>query len=141
MIVCLSYNYMIRCKKILLSFYLMIISFWNSQKMGLGDKVIRRNSLTTLHPMPTQDPQPGLERQKTVPHGFNVCHNLFTVIFYRYFLWNLQFKVNSDYFIFVALSVKARNWLMIMISQQLLCNFSPIKSLYVLSAIIHHLKF
>lgn len=84
---CLSYNYMIRCKKNLLSFYLMIISFWNSQKMGLGDKVIRRNSLTTLHPMPTQDPQPGLERQKTVPHGFNVCHNSFTVIFYRYFLW------------------------------------------------------
>uniref|UniRef100_A0A8W8M9M4 AAA+ ATPase domain-containing protein n=1 Tax=Magallana gigas TaxID=29159 RepID=A0A8W8M9M4_MAGGI len=41
------------------------------KKMGLGDKVIRRNSLTTLHPMPTQDPQPGLERQKTVPHGFN----------------------------------------------------------------------
>ena len=40
--------------------------------MGLGDKVIRRNSLTTLHPMPTQEAQPGLERQKTVPHGFNV---------------------------------------------------------------------
>nr|XP_022307449.1 dynein heavy chain domain-containing protein 1-like isoform X4 [Crassostrea virginica] len=42
-----------------------------SMKMGLGDKVIRRNSLTTLHPMPTQEAQPGLERQKTVPHGFN----------------------------------------------------------------------
>ncbi|XP_078321876.1 dynein heavy chain domain-containing protein 1-like isoform X5 [Crassostrea virginica] len=41
------------------------------KKMGLGDKVIRRNSLTTLHPMPTQEAQPGLERQKTVPHGFN----------------------------------------------------------------------
>lgn len=37
--------------------------------MGVGDKVIRRNSLTTLHTLPTG---PQMERQKTVPHGFNV---------------------------------------------------------------------
>lgn len=62
----------IMADRFILSYNYMILFFGNSQKMGLGDKVIRRNSLTTLHPMPTQDPQPGLERQKTVPHGFNV---------------------------------------------------------------------
>ncbi|XP_070211333.1 dynein heavy chain domain-containing protein 1-like isoform X3 [Littorina saxatilis] len=44
------------------------------KKAGAGDKVIRRNSLTTLHPLPraqeSPDP-PALERQRTVPHGFN----------------------------------------------------------------------
>lgn len=44
------------------------------QKSGVGDKVIRRNSLTTLHPLPRAEaqPSPELERQRTVPHGFNV---------------------------------------------------------------------
>lgn len=44
------------------------------QKTGAGDTVIRRNSLTTLHPLPHAETHvaPVLERQKTVPHGFNV---------------------------------------------------------------------
>ncbi|XP_048242736.1 dynein heavy chain domain-containing protein 1-like [Haliotis rufescens] len=42
-----------------------------SLKVGAGDKVIRRNSLTTLHPLPRAETSPPLERQKTVPHGFN----------------------------------------------------------------------
>ncbi|XP_041366047.1 dynein-1-beta heavy chain, flagellar inner arm I1 complex-like isoform X2 [Gigantopelta aegis] len=43
------------------------------KKVGAGDKVIRRNSLTTLHPLPrAADSSPLLERQKTVPHGFNL---------------------------------------------------------------------
>jgi hypothetical protein len=36
--------------------------------------VIRRNSLTTLHPLPRTErsqESPTLERQRTVPHGFN----------------------------------------------------------------------
>ncbi|CAL1542048.1 unnamed protein product, partial [Lymnaea stagnalis] len=39
----------------------------------MGDKMIRRNSLTTLHPLPKPDEQmtPAMERQRTVPHGFN----------------------------------------------------------------------
>ncbi|XP_025095393.1 dynein heavy chain domain-containing protein 1-like isoform X2 [Pomacea canaliculata] len=43
------------------------------KKSGVGDKVIRRNSLTTLHPLPRAEaqPSPELERQRTVPHGFN----------------------------------------------------------------------
>ncbi|KAH9487912.1 hypothetical protein Btru_067436 [Bulinus truncatus] len=43
------------------------------KKSGIGDKVIRRNSLTTLHPLPKQESDTAtvLERQKTVPHGFN----------------------------------------------------------------------
>ena len=46
------------------------------QKGVAGDKVIRRNSLTTLHPLPRVEVEPsplGVERQRTVPHGFNVC--------------------------------------------------------------------
>ncbi|XP_052095798.1 dynein heavy chain domain-containing protein 1-like isoform X11 [Mytilus californianus] len=39
------------------------------KKAGIGDKVIRRNSLTTLHPLPTASMK--TERQNTVPHGFN----------------------------------------------------------------------
>ncbi|KAK7008742.1 dynein heavy chain domain-containing protein 1, partial [Biomphalaria glabrata] len=44
-----------------------------AMKSGIGDKVIRRNSLTTLHPLPKPETEfvPILERQKTVPHGFN----------------------------------------------------------------------
>ena len=42
------------------------------QKTGVGDAVIRRNSLTTLHPLPNTGSSPQFERQKTVPHGFNV---------------------------------------------------------------------
>ncbi|KAL8594105.1 hypothetical protein ACOMHN_000817 [Nucella lapillus] len=45
------------------------------KKTGGGDKVIRRNSLTTLHPLPRKSSElqeaPTLERQRTVPHGFN----------------------------------------------------------------------
>ncbi|CAG5130198.1 unnamed protein product, partial [Candidula unifasciata] len=43
------------------------------KKSGVGDRVIRRNSLTTLHPLPKVKARssPLLERQKTVPHGFN----------------------------------------------------------------------
>ncbi|GFR96319.1 dynein heavy chain domain-containing protein 1-like [Elysia marginata] len=44
------------------------------KKAGMGDKVIRRNSLTTLHPLPKVEPKPSsppMERQRTVPHGFN----------------------------------------------------------------------
>ncbi|XP_076466624.1 dynein heavy chain domain-containing protein 1-like isoform X2 [Babylonia areolata] len=45
------------------------------KKTGAGDKVIRRNSLTTLHPLPRKSSEsrdsPVLERQRTVPHGFN----------------------------------------------------------------------
>ncbi|KAL3832089.1 hypothetical protein ACJMK2_023767 [Sinanodonta woodiana] len=41
------------------------------KKTGVGDTVIRRNSLTTLHPLPNRSVSPPLERQKTVPHGFN----------------------------------------------------------------------
>ncbi|XP_060599368.1 dynein heavy chain domain-containing protein 1-like [Ruditapes philippinarum] len=41
------------------------------KKTGVGDAVIRRNSLTTLHPLPNTSASPQLERQKTVPHGFN----------------------------------------------------------------------
>ncbi|XP_069111191.1 dynein heavy chain domain-containing protein 1-like isoform X1 [Argopecten irradians] len=40
-------------------------------KTGVGDKVIRRNSLTTLHPLPSDIGTAGLQRQNTVPHGFN----------------------------------------------------------------------
>ena len=49
------------------------------QKTGAGDKVIRRNSLTTLHPLPRSEETPEspmLERQRTVPHGFNVRHSI-----------------------------------------------------------------
>ncbi|XP_035825634.1 dynein heavy chain domain-containing protein 1 [Aplysia californica] len=44
-----------------------------AMKAGMGDKVIRRNSLTTLHPLPRVEVQPSplMERQRTVPHGFN----------------------------------------------------------------------
>ena len=48
------------------------------QKAGMGDKVIRRNSLTTLHPLPKVEPKPSspaMERQRTVPHGFNVRYS------------------------------------------------------------------
>ena len=46
-----------------------------------GEKRIRRNSLTTLHSLPTTQsdippPSLGLVRQTTVPHGFNVGHDL-----------------------------------------------------------------
>ncbi|XP_069111192.1 dynein heavy chain domain-containing protein 1-like isoform X2 [Argopecten irradians] len=41
------------------------------KKTGVGDKVIRRNSLTTLHPLPSDIGTAGLQRQNTVPHGFN----------------------------------------------------------------------
>ncbi|XP_052798483.1 dynein heavy chain domain-containing protein 1-like isoform X5 [Mya arenaria] len=43
----------------------------SDKKTGVGDAVIRRNSLTTLHPLPHTATSPQLERQKTVPHGFN----------------------------------------------------------------------
>lgn len=106
-----------------------ILSFWNSQKMGLGDKVIRRNSLTTLHPMPTQDPQPGLERQKTVPHGFNVCHNSFAVIFYRDMLFGLSVEENS-YLLPLLWKLEIDWWLLFLSNNQV--NFSPIKNLNVI---------
>ncbi|ESP00380.1 hypothetical protein LOTGIDRAFT_173233 [Lottia gigantea] len=41
------------------------------KKVGSEEQVIRRNSLTTLHPLPHTTPSPGLDRQRTVPHGFN----------------------------------------------------------------------
>ena len=45
-----------------------------------GENRIRRNSLTTLHSLPTTQsdippPQGGLVRQTTVPHGFNVSQS------------------------------------------------------------------
>lgn len=48
-----------------------------------GDKKIRRNSLTTLHSLPSSQypdipvPPLGLDRQTTVPHGFNVSTHSF----------------------------------------------------------------
>ncbi|KAK6166840.1 hypothetical protein SNE40_023452 [Patella caerulea] len=41
------------------------------KKVGAEEQVIRRNSLTTLHPLPRAESSPSLERQKTVPHGYN----------------------------------------------------------------------
>jgi hypothetical protein len=61
----MQFLYLISCyKKISLLLHL---------KMNIqGDTKIRRNSLTTLHSLP-KDIQPAtLERQQTVPHGFNV---------------------------------------------------------------------
>ncbi|XP_013418883.1 dynein heavy chain domain-containing protein 1-like [Lingula anatina] len=50
-----------------------------SSSVTHGGRVVRRNSLTTLHSLPSADTKEDLERQNTVPHGYNEVAYVFRV--------------------------------------------------------------
>ena len=100
---------------ILIAFIKHVRCIWQKIVSKSGEKRIRRNSLTTLHSLPTTQsdipqPQMGLVRQTTVPHGFNVsasvclCHVMCTNI-----ALNVVCFFQAKVFDFSCKNIPARN--------------------------------